>query len=233
VIPATYPRIEAEAHHEQGHLPDGTMMGPVTARLFVAVWPDDAARDALADTVERARQAAPEVRWQPPERWHITVAFLGVADPGRAAARISVFEQGDTSAAEPIRLVGAGAFGPVVWVGVEHGPWLADLARKVQLTLHVADRRFRAHVTVGRLRGDGGAVRAREVVPLLASHVGPSWTPGEITLVESVTGPAPEYHILASWPLRPPSAGRAHAPSNRDTAPRAVPHSGVPTLEEP
>lgn len=206
----------------------------MTARLFVAVWPDDAAREALADTVERAQQATTDVRWQPPERWHITLAFLGVVDPGRAAARIPTVEQrGDTPAAEPIHLVGAGAFGPVVWVGVEHGAWLGDLARRLQHTLHVADRRFRAHVTVGRLRGDGGAARAREVVPMLSSHVGPPWTPGEITLVESVTGPTPEYHILERWPLSPPSAGRADAPSNRDTAARAVPHSGVPTLEEP
>ena len=209
-------------------------MGPVTARLFVAVWPDDAAHVALADTVERARLAAPEVRWQPPERWHITLAFLGPADPGRAAARISTAERpGGTPAAEPIRLHGAGAFGPVVWAGVEHGAWLADLARGLQQTLRVADRRFRAHVTVGRLRGEGGAARAREVVALLASHVGPPWTPGELTLVESVTGPTPKYHILERWPLSPPSPGRADAQSNRDTAAGAVPHSGVPTLEEP
>lgn len=209
-------------------------MGPVTARLFVAVWPDDAARGALSDTIERARQTAPDVRWQPPERWHITVAFLGVADPGRAAARIStVDERGGTPAAEPIHLASAGAFGPVVWVGVEHGAWLADLARGMQHSLHVADRRFRAHVTVGRLRGDGGAARAREVVPLLSSHVGPPWTPGAITLVESVTGPAPEYRILQQWPLSPPSAGRTWAPANLDTADGAVQHSGVPTLEEP
>jgi len=235
VIPAIYPRIEAEAHQEEGRSdrPE-TMMGPVTARLFVSVWPDDTARDALNDTVEQAQKAATDVRWQPPERWHITLAFLGVADPGRAAARFSPVEQrGDTPAAEPIRLVGAGAFGPVVWVGVEHRAWLGELARGLQQTLHVADRRFRAHVTVGRLRGEGAAARAREVVPLLASHVGPSWTPGEITLVESVTGPAPEYHILERWPLSPPSTGRDDAPSNRDTAAGEVPHSGVPTLEEP
>ena len=139
---------------------------------------------------------------------------------------------GRTPAAEPIHLAGAGAFGPVVWVGVEHGAWLADLARGLQHRLHVADRRFRAHVTVGRLRGDGGAARAREVVPLLSSHVGPPWTPGAITLVESVTGPAPEYHVLQGWPLSWPCAGRGGARSNLDTADGAVPHSGVPTLEE-
>lgn len=199
----------------------------------MAVWPDDDARGALSDTIERARQAAPDVRWQPPERWHITLAFLGVADPGRAAARISTVEQRGAMAVEPVRLAGAGAFGPVVWVGVEHGPWLAELAGDLRRALHVADRRFRAHVTVGRLRGEGGAARARELIPLLASHVGPPWTPSELTLVESVTGPAPKYHILERWSVGPPSAGGGDVPSNRDTAERAVPDSSSANLEEP
>ena len=175
MIPPTYPPIRGDSHpvttpRSDGHGDDCL----VDARLFVAIWPDDAPRDALADTVDRARGEAPDVRWQPPARWHITLAFLGVADPGRAAARISTLERrGDTPAAEPIRLVGAGTFGPVIWVGVEHGPWLAEMARGLQQALHVADRRFRAHVTVGRLRGEGGATRAREVVPLLSPHCGP------------------------------------------------------------
>jgi 2'-5' RNA ligase len=120
----------------------------------------------------------------------------------------------------------------VIWVGVEHGPWLAELARGLQASLHVADRRFRAHMTVGRLRGGAGPARANDVVPTLGAHDGPAWTPGEITLVESVTGPAPEYHVLERWPLGPPGGG-ADAASTRDTAARSVPHSGVPTPEEP
>jgi 2'-5' RNA ligase len=205
----------------------------VTTRLFVAIWPSDAARESLARTVDRARQAAPDVRWQPPERWHITLAFLGPADPARAAARIDSQARADRwPGAEPIRLRGSGAFGPVIWVGVDHGPWLAELARELQSSLHAADRRFRAHVTVGRARGAAGPARAREVVPSLAAHDGPAWTPGDITLVESVTGPAPEYHVLERWRLRPASGAGGDGPTDRDTAAGAVPHSGVPTLEE-
>jgi 2'-5' RNA ligase len=205
----------------------------VTTRLFVAIWPSAAARESLIQTVDEARRATPDVRWQPPERWHVTLAFLGPADPAKAAARVDARVRADRlPGAEPIRLHGSGSFGQVIWVGVEHGPWLAELARGLHASLHVADRRFRAHVTVGRLRGEAGPARARDVVPTLAAHDGPAWTPGEITLVESVTGPAPEYHVLERWPLGPPGGG-ADVASTRDTAARSVPHSGVPTLEEP
>ena len=185
---------------------DGRDDGPVTSRLFVAVWPDDTARGPLAEAVDSAHRSAPEVRWQPPERWHITLAYLGPADPARASARIAgALARADGGSPEPVRLSGAGTFGPVLWVGVEHGAWLALLARQLQSALHVPDRRFRAHVTVGRVRGNDGPALARAAVPLLADHHGPAWTPRTITLVESRTGPSPEYRILEEWPLVPPT----------------------------
>lgn len=177
------------------------------ARLFVALWPAPAAVLALAAEVDRARDAGPsrgtatEVRWQPPDRWHVTVAFVGTAPPERTARRLSAWLESGPPAPEAIRLAGAGTFGPVVWVGVDHGRWLGDMAAGAQGALHVADRRFRGHVTVGRTRGPAAAERARAVVPALAGHVGPWWTPREITLVASATGPHPEYRVLERWGL--------------------------------
>ena len=78
------------------------------------------------------------------------------------------------------------------------------MAHGLQQALHVADRRFRAHVTVGRVRGADGPARATVVTASLVAHTAPTWTPSGITLVESVTGPAPAYHVLARWPLRQP-----------------------------
>lgn len=207
---------------------------PVTTRLFVALWPDAAARQALAPTVDAARLSAPDVRWQPPERWHITLAFLGPADPGRAGARIDALARADRlPCAEPLALRGSGTFGPVIWVGVEHGPWLATLAHDLQQSLHVADRRFRAHVTVGRIRGADGPGRAHDAAASMAAHHGPAWTPAEITLVESLTGPAPRYDVLSRWPLRGPIADGPAVLSTRDSSSRPVPDSAVSTQEEP
>ncbi len=211
----------------------------MSQRLFVAVWPPAAASDAVAASVEAVAAQHGSLRWQSAHRWHLTLAFLGEGDADKAIGRLNrlLGEAGSSTrapgrgedlprlesatggigaagAAEPLRLAGAGTFGPVLWVGVEHGTWLADLARSVQGTLHVRDRRFRAHVTVARARGRpaDAAAQVRAAVPALAEHRGPLWAPRAVTLVSSVNGPRPEYHVLADWPLPP---GPATAESTR------------------
>lgn len=167
-------------------------------RLFVAIWPDAPARAALAEAVEVARGAHPDIRWQPEERWHITLAFLGDSEPEPARSTLDALF---LPSPEPISLAGSGSFGAVVWVGVRHGPWLAELAALVQRRLRVDDLRFRAHLTVGRARGGRMTPRARSAAEALESHSGPAWTPEALTLVGSRMGPRPEYQVIATWPL--------------------------------
>lgn len=177
----------------------------VGPRLFVAIWPDAAAVHALQATVDAARQTHPELRWQPPGRWHLTLAFLGEAEPHWATSRLErlMTRRHDLPSPEPLRLAGSGTFGPILWVGVAHGRWLTDLADHAQRTLKVADRRFRAHVTVARVRGrpSDAARTARAAAASLADHEGPAWLPSELTLVESRTGPDPAYTVLRRWGL--------------------------------
>ena len=51
------------------------------ARLFFAVWPPDEVVDELT-ALRRKDQRG--VRFVPPENWHITLRFLGEADPASA-----------------------------------------------------------------------------------------------------------------------------------------------------
>lgn len=176
-------------------------------RLFVAIWPSPDAVAAIAVHLGRVQTAHPELRWQPPERWHLTCAFLGPTDPARAGRRIDRLLR-DPPGAEPLRVAGAGTFGPILWLGIEHGAWLDALARRIQRGLHTADQRFRPHITVARGRGPDARDAAAAALPDLLTHDGPPWTPTQITLVESVTGPAPQYRIMRRWPLGPGSAGR-------------------------
>lgn len=195
---------------------DGQAVPP---RLFIALWPASAAREALAADLEAARtnqQALwTAVRWQPPDRWHTTLAFLGPAAPERVVAKVDgLMARPGVPRPSPVRLSRFGTFGPVVWVGVDHGPWLGELAHLLQRRLRTDDHRFRAHVTVGRVRGPAAPRRAKEAAAGLPTHDGPEWTPHEFTLLESRIGPEPQYRVHAWWPLGAPNRGERAAPDD-------------------
>lgn len=181
-------------------------------RLFTALWPAEATRRELLAALEPIRPNASDVHWQPPHRWHITLAYLGPADPGKACSRIArLAAAGSLPAAEPIRPVGSGSFGNALWIGAETGPWLDHLAARLQGALRTEDRRFRAHLTVGRTRGPSSPRRARQAAALLGTYAGSAWTPHEFTLVRSLTGPTPQYDVLAAWPLPAPEGAAPDA----------------------
>ncbi len=130
-------------------------------RLFFAVWPPEAVRTRLWRALAPLREAAPNVRWVPPERYHITLRFLGdVASP--EVTRLTA--AAEALASEPVfaaRLTGAGTFPRrgvprVYWVGVR-----ADSLRLLRHRLDEAlltngvrrsDDRFSPHLTIGRSR---------------------------------------------------------------------------------
>ncbi|MCU0296846.1 MAG: hypothetical protein MUD05_12475 [Candidatus Nanopelagicales bacterium] len=58
-------------------------------RLFVALWLPDAVRAELDTALAALHARYPELRWQPPVRWHITLAFLGDREPDRELRRFA------------------------------------------------------------------------------------------------------------------------------------------------
>ena len=95
-----------------------------TDRMFVAIWPPDM---VVKEVTAAIPPDATELRWQPAHRWHITLGFLGDRS---ARKELGPFETLQMPEAAPLRLDGAGTFGPVLWLGVD-GEWLTDLARTV------------------------------------------------------------------------------------------------------
>lgn len=175
-----------------------TPVRPTTHRLFVSLWPAAEPVAHLAAALDGQRPGDRDLRWQAPDRWHITLAFLGDVDPGRTRRALGTIPLPE---AEPLRLAGAGTFGPVVWIGVEHGGWLSALADQVRGALRVDDGLFRPHLTICRARGRQAVALARAASQQYASYAGPAWTPHELTLVRSFTGPSPRYDVIAAWPL--------------------------------
>lgn len=179
-------------------------------RLFVAVMPPAAALDEIDAAVAPYRREDTALRWVAPERWHVTLSFLGdVGDEGqrrlypklqRAAARHGPLE---------LSFAGAGAFprtgrGRVLWAGMGgETAELGELASSVagaarESGIEQEARKFSAHLTLARSKQPadlGGLVAA------LDGFAGQAWTASAIHLVRSYLGPNPRYETLESWPL--------------------------------
>ena len=161
-------------------------------RLFVALRPPS---EAVADL--RAQQ----VRWpSPPDRWHVTLAFLGdVADPEPVHEALQVRLR-DWPAFD-LRLEGSGTFGRngPVWVGVDGDvDALRDLAREVAAAAQAAGvelerRAYRPHLTVGK--------RGHPPPAALSSYRGPTWRAREVELVRSDLGRTVVHTVLERYPL--------------------------------
>ena len=173
-------------------------------RLFFAVFPDDAARRAIALAAEGMRsRGTVRGRWIDPRRYHLTLIFLGdnaelrrdLVDRAMAAAmkvRLPAFVLSlERIASFPGRkppgvLLCAEGTTPV------HALWLA-LRRELELVgLGAAlEKDFTPHLTV--FHGHGAMLDAAAIEPI-------AWTVREFVLVHSVVGQK-EYRILGRWAL--------------------------------
>ncbi|MEV0896641.1 RNA 2',3'-cyclic phosphodiesterase [Actinoplanes sp. NPDC049802] len=149
-------------------------------RLFVAVFPSEEARDHL-------RRRLPAQAARRPDKWHVTLAFLGDVPEAPVVETLSA-----VPAPGPLtlRVAGSGRFGSVVWAGLvgDLEPLLA-FREHVRVALAGAGfpidgRPFQPHLTIS-YRFD------RRVSAALADYAGPSWQVSEFSLVGSVDG---EYH---------------------------------------
>ena len=121
-------------------------------RCFVAAFLPAAVRDALV----AARPAVDGVRWVAPEKYHVTLRFLGELDGGGAAFWREAAEALDARFPVECRALGVDGFpnsrrARVVAMRVDSGGALEALVDALPAGGHDA-RRFRAHVTLGRAR---------------------------------------------------------------------------------
>lgn len=174
----------------------------MTAALFVAIVPPPQAIATLETAVDRLREDTPELGWVAPRRWHVTLCFLGAHEPNdelrSRLARVASRHE------EPaIHVAGAGRFGDRVLfaeVAADLKALAEGVTRAAQRSgYEVADRPFRAHLTLAR--GRRARVDLRPLVAALAEVHGPVWTSNELRLMRSAQ---PDYETLGSWPLGSP-----------------------------
>ncbi len=162
----------------------------VMARLFIAVWPP---ADVISTLTALHRKDQRGVRFVRPENWHITLRFLGDADPNAVVDAL----RGVTFAPARVHL------GPAVDVLADRALVIPvrgvdDLERTVrEHTSHIGEaprKRFVSHLTVARVKPN---------VPMpqtLGALTNDGFDVHEVTLVQSRLDPdGARYEILQSW----------------------------------
>jgi RNA 2',3'-cyclic 3'-phosphodiesterase len=182
-------------------------------RLFAAADIPTGHAEATGEALERWRGLLPGGRWDPPEKWHVTLKFLGRTWPrlvgtvqracASAAAAVTPFE---------VRLGEVGVFpGPsrarVLWVGLDDpegglARLAAGLEQRLAAEFPPEKRAFTPHLTVARFRPPVSVREHRE--ELEASRVdAPPFTVDRILLYRShLLGPrGSRYEVMEEFPL--------------------------------
>ena len=141
-----------------------------TVRTFVAVEINAANRACADELIQWLRAAPAEVKWVDVENLHLTLKFLGDVS-ARETGRVCEAVGRGAAAVEPFEfeLRGAGAFPHpgrprTLWLGAGKGEQemvaLHDQVEAALVTLgfRKEHRRFRPHLTIGRVRRGGPGV---------------------------------------------------------------------------
>jgi RNA 2',3'-cyclic 3'-phosphodiesterase len=160
------------------------------ARLFIAVWPPE---EVAAELTTLHRKDQRGVRFVRPENWHITLRFLGEADPDEVIDALG----GTTLASARAHL------GPAVDVIAERAlvvpvDGLDALAGRVtECTSQIGEpprKRFIGHLTLARVKSQVLMPRA------LGALVSAEFDVEEIALVQSRLDPqGARYETIETW----------------------------------
>lgn len=180
-------------------------------RLFVAVEIEPEVIRTIAscaDTLRRRSRRAPRahITWVLPDRFHVTLRFIGQVDAGRAQAIAAALAPDLPFMPFDLTLQGVNTFPEhgaprVVWAGVGAGATaLTAVEREVSARLDgcgVAreDRSYHPHLTLARIREPGGLRTATWLEGLRDLSFGVSPVKA-ITLFES--RPSPQGHTYVA-----------------------------------
>jgi 2'-5' RNA ligase len=181
-------------------------------RTFVAVFPPPEIVENLTALLSRLRAAVPEgVKWVESRNLHLTLRFFGDLIDKKVRQAVEVTEAfGAEKGPVSGRLGGIGAFPGlsrprVFWIGMpEGGTKLESLAGDLDMAYRRsgfgrADKPFRAHLTVGRVR-EGLRIDAAPIAGL--QYESSPFTLDRISVMKSqLTPKGPIYTSLAEIPL--------------------------------
>jgi 2'-5' RNA ligase len=165
--------------------------------LFSALLPPDDVAGAITAAISASVGTADDgLRWEPPERWHITLAYYGPDDVETRAAWLGTRLAGRP--AVDVRLEKAATFPGVLWLTAA-GSELAPLAHAAGADAE--PRPYRAHLTLARFpREEPG--RAARWTECLGGFTSRRWRAAEVALMTSEREPGgPRYRVARAFEL--------------------------------
>ena len=163
-------------------------------RTFIAVEATSEIRSRAVDLIDHLKVAGATVKWVQPSHLHLTLKFLGdVADAKIPGVCQAVLDAAVGLKPFSIECRGAGAFPALerprtVWLGLGVGQEpCASLQAAIEERLEKLGfckeaRRFRGHLTLGRVRGGGPT--ARQLGQLIGQNV--DFEAGKMTVSQVV-----------------------------------------------
>lgn len=191
-------------------------------RCFVCLQLPEEIRADLDSYLEHRRHAERAVQWTPPERWHVTLAFL----PDVSEVALDELQERLTAACEkrrPLeaRVRGGGVFGSsplqarVLWADLGLAPQDRDELKRLAVGARnaaaasgtvVEGGRFVPHVTLARAPRP---LDVRHLLDVLDLYESPPWEVTSIDLVASHRGgPAVRHEVLETYTLGPEEEDR-------------------------
>ncbi|MGI6066048.1 MAG: RNA 2',3'-cyclic phosphodiesterase [Bacillota bacterium] len=171
-------------------------------RAFIAIQLNQEIKDNLARIGVCYRKEYPEIRWVPPQNFHLTLKFLGEID-ANALKDIKRKLTDICRDLQPfsIRLKGVGFFPgyyhpKVFWVGITAEPDLFTLAEKINSSIIQGDnKKFSPHITIARFKRNFS--RGEELLRRVKGQAPEEWGRMQVdcvNLMESILRPeGPTY----------------------------------------
>ncbi|HET6894364.1 MAG TPA: RNA 2',3'-cyclic phosphodiesterase [Candidatus Baltobacteraceae bacterium] len=181
---------------------------PYRPKLFAGIALDKRVRTKCANVASRLAAQGLDARFEPAEKLHITLAFLGWVDPERVEPIVGALDAAANNAVPfTLTLDTLGAFPherrpKIVWIGSrDQGALYRRLAYGTRAAFEQVgfsfDKDAVAHVTIARIKGARGHLPLIDVPPM---HVHVT----DIVLFESLpAGPTTRYEVLARAALNP------------------------------
>jgi 2'-5' RNA ligase len=187
-------------------------------RIFIGIELDDRLREAAAaaaGSLQRQIETKVDARWIAASNLHITLWFIGEADPERADRIAAAFDAPLATPAFDLHLAGFGAFPPsgvprVLWIGVAGGAdSLARIhaevaARLAPIGIEAERRPYSAHLTVARIKVTHGRDHAglRTILRRAAADVGTGRVQHATVFRSRLSPKGAAYEALLRVPLQ-------------------------------